>query len=742
VKKTLTASAAIVALIIAAPYSAAIAQDAPDQAGQADQQEAAPRRLPSVSVTARKTSEDIQDVPLSVSAFDAEAIADFGFTDSLAIDDQVPNLEIKTFGGNPNIFIRGVGNNDFNATTVSPVSIYSDDVLQGLTGGQMMQMFDLERVEVLRGPQGTLFGRNTTGGAINFYSRKPGNTQEGYVRMGIGSYNRTELEAAATVIAVDGKLATRFAGKMVSDDGDRRNLYNGERANATDLASVRAITRYTPNDDVEVLWNIHYGKDRSDYQQGKPVGVINGGNVLGYVDPVPNDAKYINVNRTDNRHHADTWGTNLAVTWDFGDYTLKSVTGYEDVETDYLGDIDQSPLSLDELRFQQDGDQISQEFNLSYDGGGDLTWISGVYFLKEDFHYRTSGPLFGDVPSATLPLDAQSQRDTKTYAIYGEASYQLTDAFSITGGLRYTSEEKDATLDSLLTYGAFGTQPAGLTVPLIPETNRSDEWDAWSGRVLAKYEFGADSMVYGSISRGFRSGGYNLGAFFDPNEFTKVDPEYLTSYELGLKTTILDDRLRANMAVFRYDYTDLQVFTFTQGSSTANPIVIALENAADAEVSGFEGEFTAVPVDGMNLSLGIGYLDANYENYMSLIAGDLSGNRLPGAPEWNINFAGQQDFTIANRWVVTPRLEYVFVDQRYFDPNELEAISSGGSHELFNARLSIAPEEGGWEVALWAKNIGDEQYVVDAADLTATFGFIPTYYGPRESWGLEARIEF
>lgn len=732
-------TAAALALVSALPVGLATAQGAGAPDSNAD---TGAKRLQSVTVTARKTSEDIQDVPLSISAFDAQALADYGFTDSLSIDDQVPNLEIKTFGGNPNLFIRGVGNNDFNGTTVSPVSIYSDDVLQGMPGGQLMQMFDLERVEVLRGPQGTLFGRNTTGGAINFYSRKPGNRQEGYLRVGIGSYNSREVEAAGTIIAIDGKLATRVAGKMQANDGDRRNLFDGSRANATDLAAMRAITRYTPSSDVEVLWNLHYGRDRSDYQQGKPIGAINGGNVLGYVDPAPNDAKYINVNRTDNRHHADTWGTNIAVTWHLGDYTLKSVTAYEDVETDYLGDIDQSPQSLDELRFQQDGEQISQEFNLSYDGGGKLSWISGLFALNEDFGYRTSGPLFGDVPGATLPLDAHSERETKTYALFGEATYQLTEAFSLTGGLRYTYEEKDATLDSLLTYGAFGTQPAGLTVPVIPETSRSESWDAWSGRILAKYEFTADSMVYASVSRGFRSGGYNLGAFFDPNEFTTVDPEFLTSYEIGLKTTLLDDRLRANMAVFMYDYTDLQVFTFTQGSSTANPIVIALENAADAEVSGFEGEFTAIPIEGMHLSLGVGYLDASYEDYVSDLAGDLSGNRLPGAPEWNINFSAQQEFTLPGRWILTPRLEYVYVDQRYFDSNQLEAISSRGSHELVNARLSLSPEGKDWEVALWAKNIGDEQYIVDAADLTSTFGLIPTYYGPRESWGLEARIEF
>ena len=362
--------------------------------------------------------------------------------------------------------------------------------------------------------------------------------------------------------------------------------------------------------------------------------------------------------------------------------------------------------------------------------------------MQEDFHYNTSGPLFGAIPSVALPLDAESQRDTMTYAIFGEATYQLTDAFSVTGGLRYSYEEKDATLDSLLSFGLFGTEPAGLTIPLIPETNVSEDWNAWSGRVLAKYEFNDDSMAYASISRGFRSGGFNLGAFFDPNELTTVEPEFLTSYEIGLKTTLFDDRFRANISAFMYDYTDLQVFTFTQGSSTANPIVIALENAANADVSGFEGEFTALPIDGMTLSLGLGYLDATYKDYISIVSGDLSGNRLPGSPKWNINFSGQQEFNIGNGYVLTPRVEYVYVDQRYFDPNELEAISSHGSHQLFNGRVSLKPADSGWEIALWGKNLADEEYIVDAGDLSATFGFIPTYYGPRRSFGIEARVEF
>ena len=279
-------------------------------------------------------------------------------------------------------------------------------------------------------------------------------------------------------------------------------------------------------------------------------------------------------------------------------------------------------------------------------------------------------------------------------------------------------------------------------MPLIPQTDVEDDWGAWSGRVLVRYQFESDAMAYFSVSRGFRSGGFNLGAFFDPNELTTVDPEFLTAYELGLKATLLDGRFRANMAAFSYDYSDLQVFTFTQGSSTANPIVIALENAATAQIHGFEGEFTFMPTADTVLTAGVGYLDATYDDYISIVAGDLSGNRLPGAPEWNVNLAAQHDFVLPNNWIMQARLEYVYVDERFFDPNVLSAISSRGSHELYNARLALTPADYAWELALWGKNLGDEEYIVDAADLSATFGFIPTYFGPRRSYGLELRVEF
>ncbi len=724
--------------VLSTVLCSAQAQEAPDETTETEETTS---YLPTVKVTARKVSEDVQDVPLSISAFDAAALEAYGFTDTMSIDEHVPNLEIKSFGGQPNIFIRGVGNNDFNATTISPVGIYSDDVLQGLTGGQLMQMFDMERVEVLRGPQGTLFGRNTTGGAINFYSRKPGDAVDGQIRIGLGNYNLTEIEGAATLILAPGKLATRVAGKTTKNDGDRRNLFNGERANAVDLSAIRAVTRFTPTGSLEFIWNIHGGRDRSDYTQGKPEGAINGADILGYADPAPNNAEFINING-ENRHFADTWGTSLIASWDLGGMMLKSVTAYEDVETDYCGDIDQSPNSTDELCFLTDGTQFSQELNLSSATDSPLSWIGGLYFLQEDLNYSLTGLLFGDVPGFASPLLHDSDRETTTAAAYGEATYRFTDNFSLTGGLRYTSEEKDARINSDLVFGLFETEPAGLVVPLVPESSLSDSWDAFSGRLIGRYEFLDDEMVYASVSRGFKSGGFNLGAIFDPNELTTVEPEYLTSYEIGLKSTTLGGRLRANLAAFYYDYSDLQVFTFTQGSSAANPIVIALENAANAEVSGIEAEFIAAPTLQTNITLGLGYLKAEYKDYISDIAGDLSGNRLPGAPEWNINFAAQHAFAIADGFELTPRIEYSYTDQRYFDINQLEAISSRGSHSLINARLSLSPIDAGWEFALWGKNLADEDYITDAGDLRATLGFIPQYYGPRRSYGLQVSAKF
>ena len=694
--------------------------------------------LEEIVVTARKRTENLQDVPISVYAKTGEALQKAGVTDSLAVDDLVPNLEIKTFGGQPNIFIRGVGNNDFNATTISPVSMYIDGVLLGLTGSQSMPMFDMERVEVLRGPQGTLFGRNTTGGALVYHTRKPGDSFEGTGRLSVGNYDRLDAELAAT-IPLSEKTSLRIAGASFSNDGDHYNVTQQKNVNAIDMKGARATLLSTPSDDLEIIANIHWSVDRSDFRQGKQAP--DAPDILGYLDPTPDDRRLLYLDGP-NRHYADQFGGSLTLNWDVADITIKSISAYEEAQTDFCGDIDQSPNSLDHLCFATDGKQYSQEINLSGSAAGGLSWILGGYYLREDMSHSTEGPLFGDTPFA-LPVDGLSHRVTDTLAAFAEVTYDITDRLKVNVGLRYTYEKKDADVESAVNLSILDQSlPDAPAAYLVPFTELNKDWNALSGRVALSYNINDDVMAYASFSRGFKSGGFNLGSFFDPNEVTTVDPEFLNAYEIGLKSTFLDKRVRVNLSGFYYDYSDLQVYTYAAGSSPATPVVFALENAADAEIYGLEAEFTALPMEGLNIEAGLGLLETKYKNFISLIGGDLSGNRLPGAPSVNVNVAADYTFPVADNLSMMIRGEYSYTSKRYFNSFQDEAISSRGGHGLLNGRISLSSDDDKWELALWGRNLANKDYIVDSTDLRGTFGFIPQYLGERRSYGLELIVRF
>ena len=703
----------------------------------AEPRQSTSRQVEEVVVTARKKSESLQDVPISITAFSGDSIRDLGFSDTLSIDEKTPNLEIKTFGGQPNIFIRGVGNNDFNATTISPVSIYVDDVVMGLTGSQTAQLFDVQRIEVLRGPQGTLFGRNTTGGAIAFHSNMPTEETEAGVRLTLGSHNQRDIESY-----IGGKLSNRVNGRLAvistTNDGDRRNDYNGKDANAKEVHALRSILDFQPTDRLQLLLNLHGAVDRSDFNQGKPRGT----NAFGYTDPHPNNSGRLNFNGK-SKHYGDTHGFSLTTTFDTDGFTLKSITGYEKASTDYCGDIDHSPSSLDEICFQTDGEQITQEINISTDLGDNTSLVTGLFLLHEDLENLTEANLFGDAPpTSQLPVVGYSTRDTNTYALYSELNYRFNDRWQLTGGLRYTYEEKDARLKSDMIPNYYNDQPNGAPIALVPERNLSESWDAVSGRFVIDYQPTDDWMFYGSISRGFKSGGFNLGSFFDPNEVTQVDPEYLTAFEIGSKSTLLDRRLRLNSSVFYYDYSELQVYTYVSGSTPTTPVVFALENAADAKIYGVELEMNALISERLSMNLGAGYLRTEYKDFVSSVGGDLSGNPMPGSPKYNLSVELSYDLGNIKEWQVEAKVDYSYTDHRYFNAFKNEEVSSLGSHELIGARLSSTSPNGKWNVALWGRNLTDEEYIVDSTDLQGNFGFISEFYGDRRSVGIDVSYTF
>ncbi|WP_144096007.1 TonB-dependent receptor [Croceicoccus sediminis] len=700
-----------------------------------------------IVVTAQRREQSLQDVPIAVSALGGDQIAEAGLSNSLAIGDNVPNLEIKTFGGVPNIFIRGVGNNDFNSSSVGPISIYRDDVVVAATGSQMFALFDVDRIEVLRGPQGTLFGKNTTGGAIHYISRQPGDYFEGYARMGYGRFDLFEAEGAVTMPLAEG-LSMRASGIVRRRDGERVNLFTGDKAIDVDEAAVRGILRYNPHSDIDVRLSGGTGRDRSDYFHPKPLGTINGANIFGYSDPAPDDWSVLNYN-ADSRNYSDNAWASLNVSIGLGGgLTLKSITGYDDTEVDNRVDVDGSPVSIDEIKFATQTEQFSQELQLAYSADR-LDAIVGLFYFDEKLESQADADLVGELTfeQGGIPLITVASRDNKSYAVFGQASYELTDRLGLTVGGRYTWDEVDATHRAFLVPGYFDDDvPNGPEIDLVPYAELSDTFKAFSWRLAADYDVTDDIMAYASVTKGFKSGTFNIGIITSVAERTKVEPEYLTSYEVGVKSTLFDRRVRFNASAFYYDYTDLQVLSVNQQGNGVP--TLGLDNAADATVKGLEVEILAEPVEPLSLGLNFGLLDATYKNYTSgaldPVTGlprDFSGNRLPNAPKFTLSTYAAYTVPISTELEAGLRAEYNYTGKRYFNNGEDDLVSSGDGHGLVNLRAKLAAQDGGWELAAWAKNVFGEKFLMDATDLR-DFGFIPLYYGERPTWGVEAIARF
>ncbi|MEZ5707944.1 MAG: TonB-dependent receptor [Blastomonas sp.] len=699
-----------------------------------------------IVVTSQKRAQDLQDVPVSVTAFDDQMIRDAGFTNSLSIGDQVPNLEIKTFGGVPNIFIRGVGNNDFNSSSIGPISVYRDDVVVASTGSQIFSLFDLERIEVLRGPQGTLFGKNTTGGAIQFFSKLPDDVFEGNARFGYGRFSLFEGEAAASLPIADG-FSVRVAGMVRKRDGEKLNLSTGDDAIDVDEAAARAIFRLRPGPDTDIRLTIGGGRDRSDYLENKPVGTINGADLFGYTDPFPNNAKLLNFNGP-SRNFSDNVFVNFVVQHDMGDWSVRSLTGYDKSDVNNSVDVDGGPFRIDEIEFLTDAKQFTQELQLSYDGGP-LNAIAGLYYFYEDFAARSNADLIGELTFAqgALPLITQATRKNKAYAIFGQATYAVMPEWRITLGARYTIDKVRATHQADLVEGFFDADiPNGAPIALVPFARLRDTYKSFSWRVGMDYDLADDVLAYFSIDKGFKAGGFNIGIITSLAERTQVDPETLISYEIGLKSTLLDRRLRVNLSAFLYDYTDLQVLSVNVQAGSAVP-TLGLDNAADAKIKGIEMEAFATPNDWLDLGLNLGILDAKYKNYTSgaidPVTGnprDFSGNRLPGAPKFTLS-ANAQVTAPLGRFETRWRAEYNFTGKKYYNNAQEELISSGEGYGLLNLRATLADPDNGWELSAWAKNVTGKDYIVDATD-TSGFGFVPRYYGERGTYGVEFSVEF
>ncbi len=697
--------------------------------------------LEEVVVTAQKRAEDVQDVPIAITAFSGRAIEELGLLSAKDIASQTPNMSVESPFGQavPRFNLRGVGSNDFNSISTSPVGVYVDEVYLNSPVVQGFQLFDLERVEVLRGPQGTLWGKNTTAGAIHFVSNKPSDEFEGQVRGTYGRFDQADLD---TVISgpLSENWSARLSTQYQSRDGWVKNQFDGDKLEDYEKMAARAQLAYT-GESVDVLLNVHGGTLNSG---GKVVHHRNVGDLFGYTEQ-PADRGHVSTD-FEPSEDIDTVGATVTVNWDLGDMVLTSITGYEDHERTTFEATDGSPNRVLNGYFFSEADQWSQELRLASADDSPLQWIVGAYWLTESLDTVTSFDAlrdFGAAPNfaARFSINNTAKLKTDNIAFFAHGTYEIDERWSAKAGVRWTEEEKavdmaahmydvdDADADKFY-------RPELATGPLL-QTLAQDEketWDEVTGEVGLDFRPTEDTLIYGSVRRGFRGGNFNGGALFGQNEAVTVEPEILTAYEIGTKNTFYDGRLQLNASVFYYDYTDMQVYTLVNAAQQ-------LSNAGKASVTGVEVEIQAQPTENLYLRAGLGMVEAEYEDYINGAGDDLKGNKLPRAPETTFNGLVQYRLPLNIEGRASLQLDLDYKDKVYFTPENVDQLSNEESYWLVNARASYETPEGDIEISIWGKNLTDKEYLATVGDLSA-FGLQQLYYGDPRSYGVTVNYNF
>jgi iron complex outermembrane receptor protein len=729
-----------------------------------------------IVVTAQRREQALSDVPATINAFTGEQLNNLGVTQTNDLGLLTPNLSIGgAYAGssNPIITIRGVGLSDFNDNNSSPAGGYVDEVYFVSPPMLAFSLFDVERVEVLKGPQGTLYGRNTTAGALNFISRRPTDQFEAGLRVDGESYDRLLSE-----VYVSGPLGDRLSGRIAAigetGGGFINNRVSGREDGDRDYAAGRVLLGWAPTDAIDVLFNLHAGRDRSDLGQYQHAGLLDptsGGlcaaasagrtdptacvDAFGYSD-VDGDVDAGDYNKVADVDYDNTGGS-VRVDWDLGGPSLTSITAFETFGGLRREDADGSPNGLIEIDYDVDVDQISEELRLSFETDtGD--WILGAYYGRDEIDVTNTSDVLRDLrttlvgspgvpPSGFLPIGADPAgtfaaqfanaytQETTAAALFGHVIWRLSEHWNAQTGVRYTSEER-----AFRTRTRYDEDPAELTGYGLPadgvflDEARSIDYSDTSWTLGVSYEPTDDHLYYASASRGFKSGGFNGGIPLTPDEVVPYDPETLLAYELGAKITVANGRGQFNASAFYYDYSDLQVFTVVNTGAT--PVQI-LTNAANAEIYGLDAEAVIRPLDGLDINLGLGLLSAEYVN-ANIGGRNRSGETLVNSPELSFNASLRYE-----RPIVGGRA-FALLSGRYQSEqtveNEIAPVRQEG-YWITDLRLGFGAEDGRWQVAAYAKNLADARPLTGRLTLT-DLGFAELTYGQPRRVGISLSIRY
>lgn len=711
--------------------------------------------LDEVVVTATRRSESIQDVPASVSTFTGETLEKLKIDDVGDLAGTLPNLSsVQPYGegGSPFFVLRGVTTTDYTFSQSSPIALYIDDAVRGLPPLEIGHMYDVERIEVLRGPQGSLYGKNATGGAVNVITRTPDFEQEGYLTLGYGSFDRIEAKGAFQSALADDVLAARVAFSYVKDDGIIENkLPNRDDDLSTDFLSSRLSLLYTPSDNFEAILRIY--RQTNDARPYSVFSEVTDPGLTGGLTRAGLDFHESRSQRPDVFWETENTGVNLTLNWEVSpSYTLVSVTSYDDAKLDYQADDDGLELALDESKlFAKDIKQFTQELRVISDSDGPFNWIGGIFFGSDEMDnstviYTLDDPALGFVDTLSFVLGTPAtggtgfhfgnffHQERDSSAVYVNGKYDLTPTVTLRAGYRYSEDDVDVT-----NYDAFfgETTAAGervLSVPVFLDAGLSESYDNSSVEAGIDWQATENVLAYFNFSQGYRSGAINGQAFSDAGaEITAARPEEIDSYEVGVKSTLRDGSLTLNAAYFHYDYTNQQ-FLIAEGGGFLFP----LRNAPKAKVDGFEAELQLQATDQFYLTGAIGWLNSEYEE-LTILGTSAAGNQMIGAPDFTANLGFDWQLMTTEDGEFSLNINGAYQSEVFFTPFE-EAALSEDSYWVMNGRLSYDSDR--YSVGVWSKNLLDEEYFIYGLDLTSTYGAIYFQRGAPRTFGIDFTYRF
>jgi iron complex outermembrane recepter protein len=751
-----------------------------------------------IVVTARKREESVQDTPIAVSAFSGASLAARGIEKIDGIAAITPNMtfnNINTNGGggsNASVYIRGVGQTDFLPSADPGVGIYVDGVYLARSIGAVLDVIDVERIEVLRGPQGTLFGRNTIGGAVSIHTVKPHDELGGKVRVRIGTDDRQDIIGQINVPLTDNLFANASLASF-QQDGFVKNRNTGDDSGDDDTLAFRGALRWQASDNLTLDFSADYSEDDevgqpqtssrhadqavkflpnnspffrnftlgSDganaealYPPGGPAAIATGIRDFNSCDATLNNpggtndfcarADTVGLGRdtgTDPTYYeAEIWGVSANIEWALSDtLTLRSITAYRDIDSEFARDGDSSPFLLGRNTDFFEQSQLSQEFQLlgtSFDGG--LDWIVGAYYFEED------GTNLNPVDFHQLDIESGGDFEHESIAGFAQGTYHITDALHLTAGIRYTEDTKDFIVKGIVQTAIIGfapiiALPPGGRVTLIENGTTELESDDWTPMVNLAYDWTDGLMVYANYSEGYKGGGVQQrqAGPIGPQANT-YDPEFVESYEVGFKYTSDGGNLVLNGAAFFSDYTDIQLETLAPDG-----VAPQLANAGEAEIAGIELEARWSPADSWFVEGAFGWIDAEIvkaDPDSTNSGGPAKGDTVPFVPEYNGALSIIKVFDLGNGGTLTPRLDYAYRDDVFFKAdNNPDNVQE--SHSIVNANVSWNSPSDKYALTLYLNNITDED-TITFSEISDSAGAGFELLGRGFEWYLSAEVKF